>query len=168
VLTGAADAIIALKEHEEDAVDRVARLQEVAFHRGAVDLLIVAYRSAPELLSVLLRVPTDTVRFETLVCRVGDQDLAAIIGQPIHSGIEPRLSLTRRELEVYELMTQGLTNREIARLLYIEESTAKVHVHHIFDKLGVRSRLALTVQATLERSGQATSATDEISSEGSS
>ena len=65
-------------------------------------------------------------------------------------------------------MTQGLTNREIARLLFIEESTVKVHVHHIYDKLGVRSRMALTVQAKLERSGQATSAIGATSSSESS
>ena len=162
VLICAVDAITALKAHEADVIEQVARLEEVAFERGTVDLLVAAYRSAPELLSVLLRAPTGHDRFTNLVCRVGDQDLAAVIGHPIHSGIDPRLTLSRRELEVYELMTQGLTNREIARLLYIEESTTKVHVHHIFDKLGVRSRLALTVQATLERSGHATSATDEI------
>ena len=36
----------------------------------------------------------------------------------------------------------------------------KVHVHHIYDKIGVRSRTALAVQAALERSDQATSAID--------
>jgi DNA-binding NarL/FixJ family response regulator len=34
-----------------------------------------------------------------------------------------------------------MTNEEIARLLYISLSTAKVHVKHVYDKLGVRSRL---------------------------
>jgi ATP/maltotriose-dependent transcriptional regulator MalT len=168
VLTCAVDAIMALKEHDADVIEQVGRLEEVAFERGSVDLLVAAYRSAPELLSVLLRAPTEHDRFRSLVCRVGDQDLATVIGHPIRTGVDPRLTLSRRELEVYELMTQGLTNREIARLLYIEESTTKAHVHHIFDKLGVRSRFALTVQATLERSGQATSATGETSSEGSS
>ena len=66
-----------------------------------------------------------------------------MIGHPIRTGVDPRLTLSRRELEVYELMTQGLTNREIAKvLLYIEESTVKAHVHHIFDKLGVRYRVS--------------------------
>jgi two-component system, NarL family, nitrate/nitrite response regulator NarL len=50
-------------------------------------------------------------------------------------------TLTKRELEVHELLAQGLTNREIARLLYVEEVTVKVHVRHILDKLGVRSRV---------------------------
>jgi hypothetical protein len=35
----------------------------------------------------------------------------------------------------------------------------KLHVHHIYDKLGVRSRAAVMVQAALRRSDQATSAT---------
>ena len=53
-------------------------------------------------------------------------------------------------------------------MLYIEESTVKVHAHHIYDKLGVRSRLALRLQAKLERTGQATSATDVDSSRNAS
>ncbi len=46
-----------------------------------------------------------------------------------------------RESEVHELLAQGLTNEEIARQLYISLSTTKVHVKHIYEKLGVRSRL---------------------------
>ena len=72
--------------------------------------------------------------------------------------------MTPREREVFELVRQGLSNREIARLLFIEESTARVHTHHIYDKLGTRSRVALRVQAALERADQATSATGNTDS----
>jgi two-component system nitrate/nitrite response regulator NarL len=41
---------------------------------------------------------------------------------------------------VHELLAQGLTNEAIAKLLHISLSTTKVHVKHIFEKLGVRSR----------------------------
>jgi DNA-binding NarL/FixJ family response regulator len=54
-----------------------------------------------------------------------------------------------------------MTNREIAAMLYIAEPTVKLHVQHIFDKLGVRSRRAIAMQAALERSSQATSAIDD-------
>ena len=78
---------------------------------------------------------------------------------------DPRENLSRREREVYELLIERLTNREIAKLLYIEESTVKVHAQHIYDKLGTRSRTALAIQAMLERADQATLATDVVSSD---
>jgi DNA-binding CsgD family transcriptional regulator len=48
--------------------------------------------------------------------------------------------LTPREREVAVLVAQGLTNREIAEALVITEGTAGIHVTHILDKLGFRSR----------------------------
>ena len=64
-------------------------------------------------------------------------------------------------------MLQGLKNREIAKLLFIEESTVKVHAHHIYDKMGPRSRTGLIVQAMLERTDHATSATEPSVDSGS-
>jgi DNA-binding NarL/FixJ family response regulator len=49
-------------------------------------------------------------------------------------------TLTQREEQVLELVKQGLTNREIARTLWIAESTVKAHIHHVLQKLGARSR----------------------------
>src|SRR5581483_3265633 len=48
--------------------------------------------------------------------------------------------LSRREREVLGLVAQGLSNRSIARSLFISESTVKVHLRHVYEKLGVRSR----------------------------
>ncbi|MEV6522610.1 response regulator transcription factor [Longispora sp. NPDC051575] len=52
----------------------------------------------------------------------------------------PSAPLTPRELEVLTLLTRGLSNKEVARVLSIEIRTAKNHVHNILDKLGVSSR----------------------------
>jgi two-component system, NarL family, nitrate/nitrite response regulator NarL len=49
-------------------------------------------------------------------------------------------SLTSREQEVASLLGAGLSNKEIAARLCIELPTVKNHVHHIFEKLGVRRR----------------------------
>lgn len=49
--------------------------------------------------------------------------------------------LTARELEVLTELSTGLTNREIARRLYISEKTVGVHVSRIFMKIGVHSRV---------------------------
>jgi two-component system, NarL family, response regulator LiaR len=50
------------------------------------------------------------------------------------------LSITRRELEVLELIAQGMSNREIAEKLYVSENTVKTHSSRVFDKLGARRR----------------------------
>ena len=48
--------------------------------------------------------------------------------------------LTERENEILELIAEGLTNREIAHILWISESTVENHTHHIYEKLGVANR----------------------------
>jgi len=158
VLLTAVSAVSALKLSEPDAVDRILELEDTAFATGGVDLLVTAYRSAPELLPVLLRASRAPERLGKLLKRATDEDIAIAAGHVPNGDGHPKLRLSAREREVYELVAQGLTNLQIAQLLFISEGTVKVHVHHIYDKLGVRSRTALAVQAALERSGQATSA----------
>lgn len=51
--------------------------------------------------------------------------------------------LTRREREVAELVAMGYTDRELAEALTITEGTAGLHVHHILEKLGFRSRVQI-------------------------
>ncbi len=51
--------------------------------------------------------------------------------------------LTVRELEVMRLAAEGLTNKTIARQLRVSEGTIKLHLHHIYRKLGIKSRFAL-------------------------
>jgi DNA-binding NarL/FixJ family response regulator len=60
---------------------------------------------------------------------------------------DPLEVLTPREREVLGLLSQGMTNADIARCLFIETSTAKVHVRHILDKLGARNRLEAVIRA---------------------
>ncbi len=50
------------------------------------------------------------------------------------------IALTRRELEIVQLIDQGLTNKEIARRLEISLATAKSHVHNALAKLGLDRR----------------------------
>jgi two-component system nitrate/nitrite response regulator NarL len=57
--------------------------------------------------------------------------------QPATRGFQ---DLTARETEIIKLVDEGLSNKEIARHLYIELSTVKNHIHHILEKLGARRR----------------------------
>ena len=50
------------------------------------------------------------------------------------------LGITRRELEILELIARGMSNREIAEKLYVSENTVKTHSSRVFDKLGARRR----------------------------
>jgi len=45
-----------------------------------------------------------------------------------------------REMEILELIAQGLSNREIAEKLFVSENTVKTHSSRVFDKLGARRR----------------------------
>lgn len=50
------------------------------------------------------------------------------------------LEITPRELEVLELIAQGMSNREIAEKLFVSENTIKTHSSRVFDKLGAKRR----------------------------
>lgn len=50
------------------------------------------------------------------------------------------LAITPREMEILELIAQGMSNREIAGKLFVSENTVKTHSSRVFDKLGARRR----------------------------
>ena len=50
------------------------------------------------------------------------------------------LGITRRELEILELIAQGMSNREIAEKLFVSENTVKTHSSRLFDKLSAKRR----------------------------
>jgi DNA-binding NarL/FixJ family response regulator len=128
---------------EDDEIDLQLATQalETTLATGNFGAFVCAYRSFPPLLAALGGVASlDTRPFTDLVVKL-DSTLAAKVGLrgTIRSG-SSREPLTRREREVLELIRQGLSNREIARTLWISESTVKVHVHHVLTKMGVRTR----------------------------
>jgi two-component system, NarL family, response regulator LiaR len=50
------------------------------------------------------------------------------------------LGITKRELEILELMAIGMSNREIAEKLFVSENTVKTHSSRLFDKLSAKRR----------------------------
>lgn len=56
-------------------------------------------------------------------------------------------TLTPREIAISQLVAQGLSNREIADRMGIREGTAKLHLHHVYQKLGIGNRIALVHHA---------------------
>jgi DNA-binding NarL/FixJ family response regulator len=66
-------------------------------------------------------------------------DLAQMFSD-VENSVTDDAGLTSRELEVLELIGEGLTNQQISDQLIIEVGTVKNHVHNILDKLNVGSR----------------------------
>ena len=54
-----------------------------------------------------------------------------------------RRTLTPREIEIVTMVGKGLHNKQIAERLFISEGTIKVHLHRIFEKLNIDSRISL-------------------------
>jgi DNA-binding NarL/FixJ family response regulator len=63
------------------------------------------------------------------------------------SVVERAIQLTPREKEVVDLISEGLSNKEIATRLHIATHTVKSHVHNILEKLALRSRLQIAAFA---------------------
>jgi DNA-binding NarL/FixJ family response regulator len=122
-----------------------ARLTEAALETtltsGNFSAFVCAYRAFPPLLNGLPEITSVNPKpFAKLVSAL-DPTLAEKIGLRATSrDAKSKEPLTRREREVLDCIRQGLSNREIARALWIAESTVKVHVHHVLTKMGVRSR----------------------------
>ncbi len=70
------------------------------------------------------------------------KEVAVLTTQPFALNEERlrELSITRRELEILELIAQGMSNREIAEKLFVSENTVKTHSSHLFDKLSAKRR----------------------------
>ena len=59
--------------------------------------------------------------------------------------------LTEREVEILELLAEGIANREMARRLMVSEATVKSHLSHIYTKLGVDNRAGAVAKAIEQR-----------------
>jgi DNA-binding CsgD family transcriptional regulator len=113
---------------------------------GYISSLVLACRAFPGLLEGLSADPAKRSYLAAVLANSRDQAIARRAGLPFaKGGHEESHLLSAREREVCSLLADGLSNRDIARALFISEATAKVHVRHIFEKLGVRSRTEAAV-----------------------
>ena len=71
-----------------------------------------------------------------------------VTSQPDAAGERPVEDLTPRELEVLQLLAEGLPNKAIAHRLGVSDHTVKFHVNAILGKLGAQSRTEAVVRAT--------------------
>jgi DNA-binding CsgD family transcriptional regulator len=115
-------------------------------YTGMIDCFVSAYRGCPELIVCVLEDHQAHDQLSVILSKVNDAE-----PKPQHSAWGPEhsvMALSPREKEVLSLLAQGLSNAAIGKELFISPVTVKVHVRHIFEKLGVRSRAAAALRAT--------------------
>jgi DNA-binding CsgD family transcriptional regulator len=135
-----ARAIVALDAPDSSPQAALA-LFDLAFSTRHFDSIVIAFRARPDLAKLVATQEEFRNQITSLLIGSADEAVARGAGLRIPRSMRRAIGLSPRELDVYELMVQGLTNREIARNLFISESTTKVHVRHILEKLGARSRV---------------------------
>jgi len=125
---------------------RVQALLEMASSLQCWDGIVCAFRASRPLLEEATRLP-DRARLAEVLKRSNDRSLLNALRITLPIGRRGHELLSRRESEVLDLLTQGMTNRAIAKALFISDSTVKVHVRHIFGKLGARTRAEAVARA---------------------
>ncbi len=102
---------------------------------------VVRKATAPETLLACLRAArAGTAWIEDTIFRSGPRVLR-----------NTRSDLTPRETQVFGLVEQGLTNGEIARELGIKPGTVKIHLKHLYEKTGIRSRYHLALSGLKDK-----------------
>ena len=123
--------VVTASERVEDALAAVrAGARGLVFKRFAIETLMAALRTV---LAGHVWLPPEL-----------QSEMATRLREPT----EP--ALTRREREVVRHVAAGLRNAEVAERLGITEVTVKTHVNNVFQKLGVRDRVQLTLYAIRE------------------
>ena len=124
--------VLVLTMHQEDEYV----LQAV---RAGASGYLVKDSAAAELLAAVRNLQAGRGHFGPQASRI----LAEQVQHPERSVADPYGSLTPREREVFHLIAEGLTTKEIARRLEISAKTAENHRTRVLDKLGMRNTAEL-------------------------
>jgi two-component system nitrate/nitrite response regulator NarL len=116
---------------DEDGVIALAELGVLGF----------VEREAPldELVASIVAAAAGEARFPPRVATTLLRRVSALAAYPTSASADSTV-LTARERQIVDLIAEGLSNKEIAKRLYIEVATVKNHVHNILEKLNVSRR----------------------------
>jgi DNA-binding NarL/FixJ family response regulator len=96
--------------------------------------------------------PPEQIRQAVVSAAAGQTALAPEVAARLMGRIRnPVHALSAREVQLVELLATGMSNRAMAKQLFISEATVKTHLVHIYGKLGVDNRTAAIAAATQRR-----------------
>ena len=150
-LAAFARVIVAARSDSIEAITLLAEAVEFAGERRRWNQFVWAYRAYPDLLSLAASEPKLALAIQPVLLSARDERLAVRHGIDLKGSRKLRPAyderLTRREREVLQLVADGLSNKEVAGELFISEFTVKLHLRHIYEKLGVRNRIEAALHA---------------------
>ncbi|MEU9253403.1 response regulator transcription factor [Streptomyces sp. NPDC048270] len=175
VVAEAATAERAVELAAAEAVDVV--LMDLQFgpgmHGSAATALITARQDAPRVLVLttydtdadilaaveagasgylLKDAPPEELAAAVRTAAAGQSALAPAVALRLMDRMRtPAQALTKRELEVLQLVADGLSNQQISKRLFLSQATVKSHLVHIYAKLGVDSRTSAVAAAATRR-----------------
>lgn len=167
------EALLRVEEHKPDVVvmdlamgagmdgiEAIRRIRDVNSHQAI--LVFTTYDSDADIvravdagaMGYLLK---DAAPEEIFAAIRGAVQGRSVMSPPVASRLfqqlrNPEEVLTPREAELLGLLTQGLSNRELGKRLFISEATVKTHLAHIYAKLGVETRAA-AIATAIRREG---------------
>ncbi|GAA1343140.1 response regulator [Arthrobacter roseus] len=144
-----------------NGMDGASATREIKAQDGPPVLILTTYDTDADILAaveagaagyMLKDAPPEQIRQAVLSAAAGQTALAPEVAARLMGRIRsPQPSLSTREVELVELLTTGLTNKEIARQMFISEATVKTHLVHIYGKLSVDNRTAAIGEARKRR-----------------
>ncbi|MBD8042754.1 response regulator transcription factor [Arthrobacter sp. Sa2BUA2] len=133
-----------------DGVTATRRIKET--DPGLPVLVLTTYDTDADILAaveagasgyMLKDAPPEQIRDAVRSAAAGQTALAPEVAARLMGRLRnPEPSLSSREIELVELLATGMSNRAIARTMFISEATVKTHLVHIYEKLGVDNRTA--------------------------
>jgi len=142
-----------------DGVSATARLRAQA--SAPPVLILTTYDTDADILAaveagasgyMLKDAPPEQIRQAVLSAAAGQTALAPEVAARLMGRIRnPEPALSAREVQLVELLSTGMSNRAMAKQLFISEATVKTHLVHIYEKLGVDNRTAAIAVATQRR-----------------
>ncbi len=129
---------------KDAALESLSKALQLAEHEGYLRIFLDAGSEIHELLKIAQKKNLHPEITRKLLAAFSSAETISTSSAEQTGLFEP---LSDRELEVLKLMSEGLTNPEIADHLIISLSTVKTHLVHIFNKLGVRNRAEAVLKA---------------------
>lgn len=141
-----------------DGVEATSRIRALD---GPPVLILTTYDTDADILAaveagaagyMLKDAPPEQIRAAVLAAASGRTALAPEVAARLMGRMRnPLPALSTREVELLQLLSTGLGNRELARQMFISEATVKTHLMHIYGKLGVDNRTAAIAEARRQR-----------------